>query len=112
MKLTYKFEVISINKITYEDSQKVKPNMLKAIDDDTMFNTLTAYKPTRGVGAQYINDKIQLSISNTPISAEINNELLSSPSTKIDLNGTLGYCKILHRSIYKIIKARNQTNCN
>jgi hypothetical protein len=109
MKLTDKFEVISINKITYEDSQKVKPNMLKAIDDDTMFNTLTAYKPTRGVGAQYINDKSQLSISNTPISVEINNELLSSPSTKVDLNGTLGYWFEVPIPSYPLVKQNDIT---
>jgi len=109
MKLTDKSEVISINKITYEDSQKVQPNMLKAIDDETVFNTLAAYEPTRGVGAQYINDKSQLFISNKPTSVEINKLLLSSPSTKVDLNGTVGYWFEVPSPSYPLIKQNDIT---
>lgn len=95
MKLTDKIELINLNKITFEDSQRAQPNMLKAIDDEAVFNSLTIYEPTRGVAAEYVNDKTQLFISIGPISSEIKNLLSSYKSVKVDLNGTLGYwCEV------------------
>ena len=63
MKLTDKSESIRLNKMPYTDGQNLQPKMLKAIDDETVFKSLTAYEPTRGVNAEYINDKTQLYIS-------------------------------------------------
>jgi hypothetical protein len=104
MKLTNKNELINLNKITFEDSQRVQPNMLKAIDDKAVFNSLTSYEPTRGVGAEYVNDKTQLFISIGPVSSEIKNLLSSYTSAKVDLNGTLGYwCEVPIPS-YPLIK--------
>ncbi|MBU3191513.1 hypothetical protein K9O30_19625 [Clostridium bowmanii] len=95
MKLTNKNELIQLNKITYEDSQRVQPNILKAIDDEALFNSLTTYEPTRGVGAEYVNDKTQLFISIGPDSYEMKNLLSSYKSTKVDLYGILGYwCEV------------------
>jgi len=109
MKLTDKSESIHLNKITYEDSQKLQPNMFKAIDDETVFNSLTAYEPTRGVSAQYINDKTHLSISIAPVSAEIKNLLSSSDSKKVDLNGTLGYWHEVQFPSYPFIEKNDIT---
>jgi hypothetical protein len=109
MKLTDKSEVISINKITYEASQNLQPNMLKAIDDETVFNSLSTYSPTRGVVAQYVNDKTQLFISIAPISVEIKNLLSSYTSTKVDLNGTLGYWFEVPLPSYPFIKQNDIT---
>jgi len=104
MKLTDKCELIYLNKITYEDSQKLQPNILKAINDETVFNSLNTYEPARGVGALYTNDKSELFISNAPISAEIKNLLSSSKLTKVDLNGTLGYWAEIPVPSYSLIE--------
>ncbi|MCB2290109.1 hypothetical protein LGK97_10045 [Clostridium sp. CS001] len=109
MKLTYKSESIHLNKMTYEDNQKLQANMLKAIDDEAIFNSLSTYAPTRGVEAQYINDKTQLSISIAPISVEIKNLLSSSPSIKVDLNGTLGYWHEVQFPSYPLIEKNDIT---
>jgi hypothetical protein len=112
MKLTDKSESIRLNKTTYEDSQRLQSNMFKAIDDEAIFNSLSTYSPTRGVGAQYVNDKTQLFISIAPISAEITNELLSSPSTKVDLNGTLGYWFEVPSPSYPFIEQNDITQAD
>lgn len=104
IKLTDKSELIHLNKITYEDSQRVQPNVLNAIDDEAVFNSLSTYEPTRGVGAEYVNDKTQLFISIAPVSSEIKNLLSSYTSTKVDLNGTLGHWYEVPMPLYPIIK--------
>ncbi|MGH4119511.1 hypothetical protein [Clostridium sp.] len=109
MNLTDKFESIHLNKMTYEDGQKLQPDILKAIDDEDVFNSLTSYEPTRGVGAQYINDKNQLFISIAPVSAEIKNLLSSSTSKKVDLNGTLGYWHEVQFPSYPLIEKNDLT---
>ena len=109
MKLTNKCESIYLNKITYEDSQRIQPNILKAIDDEAIFSSLSTYSPTRGVGAEYVNDKTQLFISIAPISSEIKNLLSSSPSTKVDLNGTLGYWAEVTMPSYPLIEQNDIT---
>jgi hypothetical protein len=109
MKLTDKSESVHLNKITYEDSQKMQPNIFKAIDDEAIFNSLSTYAPTRGVGAQYVNDKNQLFISIGPISAEIKNAISSSTSTKVDLNGTLGYWHEVPLASYPFIEQNDIT---
>ena len=109
LKLTDKSESVHLNKITYEDSQRVQPNIFKAIDDEAIFNSLSTYAPSRGVGAQYVNDKTQLFISIAPISAEIKNFFSSSPSTNVDLNGTLGYWYEVTLPSYPLIKQNDVT---
>jgi hypothetical protein len=104
MKLTDKSELIHLNKITYEDSQRVRPNIHKAIDDEVVFNSLTTYEPTKGVGAEYVNNKTQLFISIEPTSSELKNLRSSYNSTKVDLNGTLGYWHEVPMPLYSSIK--------
>lgn len=112
LELTSKSESIQLNKMTYEDNQKLQPNIFKAIDDEAIFNSLSTYAPKRGVGAEYVNDKTQLFISIAPITVEIKNELLSSTSTKVDLNGTLGYWFEVPSPTYSFIEKNDITQAD
>jgi hypothetical protein len=112
LKLTYKCESIHLNKMTYEDNQRIQSNIFKAIDDEATFKSLSTYSPTRGVGAEYANDKTQLFISIAPISSEIKNLLSSYTPTKVDLNGTLGYWYEVPMPSYPLIEPNDITQAD
>ena len=89
--LNSKYELVMLNKISYENMPKVQNTILRAIDDVEVFKSLAEYNPYRSVYAEYIKDDVNISIFASPNANDFKSQIISLKYTKVDLNGLEGY---------------------
>lgn len=86
-----KSEFVALGKIDYETGQKLENQIKMAINDEVIFNSLSAYRPYRGAYAFYISNKREVSIFVSPIQKEVESQLNSGKYSVLDINGAKGY---------------------